>query len=195
MMVETFHQVEIMPAPTSLLLSDSDVRAIRQLEQESLSQRNFKLYCRCRALIAFGYSNVPKRDVILSLDITSQALNKWIRLFKKSGINGLKLGVCGGSEARLTKQQLESLSQIILAGPEAYGYDTAIWTSPLVREVVIKEFSVKYDVSHIRRILNKLGFSVQYPRVHLSKADHKLQKEWLGVEYPDIKKKPNWKTE
>ncbi len=183
-----------MPAPTSLLLSHSDFLAIRQLEQESLSQKNFRLYCRCRALIAFGYSNVRKRDVVLSLDITSQALNKWIRLFKKSGVNGSKLGTCGGSQSRLTKQQLESLSQIVLAGPEAYGYDTAIWTSPLVREVVIKEFGVKYDVSHIRRILNKLGFSVQYPRVHLSKANHKLQKKWIEAEYPDIKKKPTLKT-
>jgi transposase len=195
MMVTNSCKVEIMPTFTDLVLSDSDFQAIIELERESFVQNNLKLYCRCRALIAFGYNKVPKKDVVLSLGITRQALNKWIRLFKKSGIDGLRLGIGGGSESRLTKQQLESLSQIVLDGPEAHGFDTAIWTSPLIREVVIKEFGVKYDVSHIRRILDKLGFSVQYPRVHLSKADHKLQKNWLEMKYPDIKKKPAWKME
>jgi hypothetical protein len=34
-----------------------------------------------------------------------------------------------------------------------------------------------------------VGFSLQYPRQELSKADGKLQATWLEDELPDIKRK------
>lgn len=56
MMVTISYKVEIMPAFIDLVLSDSDFQFIAELERESLSKNNLKLYCRCRALIAFGYN-------------------------------------------------------------------------------------------------------------------------------------------
>lgn len=171
-----------------LSFSESEIDALMKLEKESASRQDLRLYRRCRGIIGVGFHKSSKTEVSKLLGVTKRMVNKWIKLYVEHGIKGLELGKCGGSKPRLTETQKQQLSRIIEAGPEAYGYDTAIWTSPIVRDVVQKEFGIVYDVSHIRRILNKLGFSCQYPRVHLAKADHERQKRWLETEYPAIKK-------
>lgn len=177
-----------MPAQLKFKLSEEDFKVIDELQKESYQKKDFRLHTRCQALIALGYKKKRKTEVASILKISTASINNWIKLYKEYGVEGLRLKACGGSKAKLTEEQFKELSRIIEVGPEAYGYDTGVWTSPIVREVVKKEFHVTYDVSHIRRILDKLGFSVQYPRVHLSKADHKAQKKWLKKEYPAIKK-------
>lgn len=173
----------------NLSFSESEIDALMKLEKESVIRQDFRLYRRCRGLIAVGFHKSSKAEVAKILGVTKRTIDKWIRLYVDNGIKGLELGKCGGSKSRLTEAQRQQLSRIIEEGPQAYGYDTAIWTSPIVRDVVKKEFGIVYDVSHIRRILNKLGFSCQYPRVHLAKADQNRQKQWLKNEYPAIKKK------
>lgn len=182
-----------MPAEIKLELSYEEFCVINKLEKESYKNRDIRLYKHCQALIAFGYDKVKKIQVAKAHGVTTHSINNWIKLYKEKGIEGLKLLPCGGSKAKLTDEQMQTLAQIIKDGPEEYGLDTAIWTSPIVREVVITEFGVQYDVSHIRRILDKLKFSVQYPRVQLAKADLKKQRNWLEKEYPAIKKSPKTK--
>jgi len=184
-----------MPARLELNLSESEIESLEKLEKESAARPDFRLYRRCRGILAVGFHKYRKSEVAKLLGVTRRVVIKWVKLYKADGIKGLELEKCGGSKARLTDDQKQRLSEIIENGPEAYGFDTAIWTSPIVREVVLTEFGIRYDVSHIRRILNMLGFSCQYPRIHLSKADHKKQKQWLENEYPAIKKKPARKME
>lgn len=182
-----------MPAYIGLNLSPEEVASIKQLEKESYESGNMRQYKRCRAILTLGTTNIHKNEIAASLGVGRHSINLWIKSYLKKGVNGLRLGKCGGSKSRLSEEQLQKLSQIIEDGPQKYGFDTAIWTSPLVREVVIKEFNEKYDVSHIRRILERLGFSVQYPRFHLAKADYERQRSWIKNDYADIKKKPKKK--
>lgn len=59
----------------------------------------------------------------------------------------------------------------------------------MVGEVIKKRFGVGMSLSQVRRTLRKLGFSVQYPRQRLSKADQERRRTWVEVELPAIKKK------
>ena len=45
----------------------------------------------------------------------------------------------------------------------AYGLETGIWTSPLVRQVIEGEFGQRYHAEHVRKLLQQLGYSVQRP--------------------------------
>lgn len=74
---------------------------------------------------------------------------------------------------------------MIIQGPCASGYETGIWTGPLVANLVKREFNVEYSVTQVRRILHELGFSVQYPK-KLSRADHALQEKWINETLPHI---------
>jgi len=66
-----------------------------------------------------------------------------------------------GTPPRLSVRQMKELSDVIEAGPEANGLDTDVWTSPIIADLVRRRFGIKYQPSRIRRILHKLGFSIQ----------------------------------
>jgi transposase len=117
------------------------------------------------------------------------SIKGWIRRVKKEGISGLLDKKYPGARPKLESAQKDKLVQIVEQGPEIYGLDTGVWTGPLIKEVILKEFGVTYHVSQVRRILHQLGFTVQYPRVRLSKADVEKQRTWLRETLPAIKKK------
>ncbi len=68
-----------------------------------------------------------------------------------------------GRPSRLSDEQMKELVDIVEAGPEVSGLDTGVWTSPIITDLVRRRFGIKYHPSQIRRILHKLGFSIQYP--------------------------------
>jgi transposase len=59
---------------------------------------------------------------------------------------------------------LQKLAEMIIAGPEQAGYETGIWTGPLVADLIKRRFSIDYSASQVRRIVHQLEFSVQFPK-------------------------------
>lgn len=184
-----------MGKPKPFFIQGKAKRALRVLQKEAKAAGDMRLFFRCRALLIHGIKHWAKPLIAEVLGVTVQSINLWIRNYTKFGLEGLCDKPIPGPSPRLSINQKARLEEIIDAGPEKYGLDTGVWTSTIVREVVRKEFGVTYDSSHIRRLLNQLGFSIQYPRVHISKADKKCQKAWLKEEYPRIKKKPSEQKE
>ncbi len=54
---------------------------------------------------------------------------------------------------------------MLAPGAEHYGLLGDVWTSKRVAEVIERTFGVRYNVSHVRRLLHALGFSAQKPTV------------------------------
>ena len=94
-----------------------------------------------------------------------------------------------GRPSALSPDEIETLCGIIDSGPVAYGLDTGVWTSPLIRDVIVDEFRVKYHEGHVRKLLKEFGFSVQRPKRFLALADQQKRREWIKERYPKIKKK------
>ena len=95
--------------------------------------------------------------------------------------------------ARLSPHQRQPLSEIFDSGPAAYGLETGIWTSPLVRQVIEEEFGQQYHAGHVRKLLQQLGYSVQRPTTRLVQADVKQHRKWMRYTYPNLKKTPKAK--
>lgn len=89
----------------------------------------------------------------------------------------------------LTGEQLGELAAVVSAGPEAAGYNSGVWTGPMIGDWIQREYGVKYHNHHIPRLLHRLGFSVQRPRKRLARADLEKQEYWLRARLPAIKKK------
>jgi len=89
----------------------------------------------------------------------------------------------------LSPEQLYELGQIVKEGPEEGGFDTGMWSASLLRSLIKSLFGVKYSVSHVQRLLHKLGFSVQKPSQLSSKADEDRRKDWIENELPEIQEK------
>jgi transposase len=125
------------------------------------------------------------------LEVARSTVQRWIERYRRRGVTGLLVrGPYRGKKPRLSLDQKRELAIVIQQGPENSGMDTGVWTSPIIVDLVKLRFRIAYSPSQIRRILHELGFSLQYPRQELSKADKKRQATWLEEELPEIKKSP-----
>lgn len=116
-------------------------------------------------------------------------VSQWLRDYEFEGFEGLLEGQRCGRPSDLSLGQEKQLIDIIDSAPVAYGFLGGVWTSPMVARVIQEEFGRSYHVGHVRKILYRLGFSVQRPKRLLAKADAKELTRWRKTIYPHIKKK------
>jgi len=117
----------------------------------------------------------------------------WIDQWNRYGQEGLKEGHRSGRPTGLSQEDRERLCDILDSGPVAYGLETGIWTSPLVRQVIEGEFGRRYHAGHVRKLLQQFGYSVQRPTTRLVQADVKQHRKWVRYTYPNLKKTPKLK--
>jgi len=115
---------------------------------------------------------------------------EWLKNYEEYGIEGLLEGQRSGRPQRLSLCEQTRLSDIIDSGPVAYGFLSGVWTAPMIARVIVEEFGVSYHPGHVRKLLYRMGFSVQRPKRVLSNADPDQQNRWRRYTYPNLKKKP-----
>ena len=54
--------------------------------------------------------------------------------------------------------------ELLEAGPQVVGCETACWTSVLIRVLIWREFGVLYNRQYVCTLLHNLGFSFQKAR-------------------------------
>lgn len=121
-------------------------------------------------------------------------VSEWLSLYEAHGIEGLLEGQRPGRPSKLLERQRKQLEDILDSGPVAYGWDSGVWTSPMIAWVIEEEFDVQYHPGHVRKLLHSLGYSVQRPRRRLARAHAWEQDRWHRYTYPNLKKKPKGKT-
>jgi transposase len=88
----------------------------------------------------------------------------------------------------LNPEQRNELEHALLKGARAFGFDTELWTCPRVREVIRREFGIRYHVDHIGRLLHSLGWSPQRPQRRAAERDEQKVRDWVKGNWTVIKK-------
>src|SRR6266481_4860882 len=127
-----------------------------------------------------------ERRRLEALRLLRQGLNQYevarrLRALRQAGRAGRK--------PRLTSRHRTRLEQRLLAGPERLGYDTKLWTSERVADLIEQEFGVRYHPGHVWKILVSLGWSCQRPTGRALERNEEAIRHWKKVSWPDIKKK------
>src|SRR5713101_7540357 len=86
--------------------------------------------------------------------LSPACLYAWQQAFLLHGLDSLVYHHGGGRQPKLTPRQKKRLVELIEAGPQVVGCETACWTSVLLRVLIWREFGVLYN----------LGFSFQKAR-------------------------------
>jgi len=131
-----------------------------------------------------------KSEVGRRLKVSNQAVSQWASLLRRKGERALRQAGRAGRKPRLTKQHRAKLEQRLLAGPERLGYDTSLWSSERVAQLIEQEFGVRYHPGHVWKILVSLGWSCQRPVGRALERNEAAIRHWKKVTWPDIKKKP-----
>lgn len=172
-----------------LRLEKGAALAVHNARSRALEAGETKFAIHLRAILLVGKDHYTQESAAKILEVDTNSVTRWVMTYRKHGIEGLKPKNGGGRPSRLTGDQEHRLSKIIENGPEAFGLDTGVWTGPIIRDLIERRFKIKYSVEQARRILHKLGFSVQYPKHVLSEASLAMQERWLRHVLPGIKKK------
>jgi transposase len=168
----------------------SELRQLETLQETATKASDLATWRRATAVLGYiaGKSVVSMTG---ELHVSRSAINDWLRWYDSAGAEGLRTGKAPGAPCRLTIEQLWELTGVVEEGPQVAGFQTGVWTGPMIRDWIESHFKVKYHVQHIPRLLHDLGFSVQRPRKRLARADAQAQAVWLNERLPAIKKKPH----
>jgi transposase len=166
---------------------NKQIAKLKKMLYRCEENNNLRLWKRIKSIL-LHFNNKSPKEIVDILEVGEKSVYRWITQYNESGVEGLSEGKHTGRPAQLSQKQLLQLADIIDSGPIAYGFETGIWTSKMVTEVIKQEFKVKYHDAHVRKILYKLGFSVQDPRKKLALADKNLQQKWIRETYPTLKK-------
>ena len=169
--------------------TEPELQQLRALQEKAEKASDLATWRRTTAVL--GY--IAGKSVISmtgELHVSRAAINDWLRWYDRAGADGLRTGKAPGAPCRLTFEQLWELQHVVEEGPQAAGFQTGVWTGPMLRDWIESHFRVKYHVQHIPRLLHDLGFSVQRPRKRLARADAEAQATWINERLPAIKKKP-----
>jgi len=128
------------------------------------------------------------REVARMVGVTPGAVVEWRDRYKKKGDQGLAAKPHPGRKAKLSDAQRKKLIGLLKKGPLAHGYKTDLWTLPRVAELIDKRFGVRYDPSHVWRILNAMGWSAQKPERRARERDEQAIARWRKKDWPRIKK-------
>src|SRR5438876_472039 len=79
--------------------------------------------------------------------------------------------------------------------PEVRGYETELWTTVRVADLIEQECGVKYHPAHVWRILQELGWSCQRPTRRALERNEKKIEGWQKKRWPKLKKKPRGRSE
>jgi len=123
-----------------------------------------------------------------------QSVNRWAKQLGESGRRGLRRAGRAGRKPRLRESDLRKIEKGLRRGPEALGYETSLWTSWRVADLIEQECGVAYHPGHVWRILRQLGWSCQRPTARALERDEKAIVVWKKNRWPDIKKKPRRKA-
>jgi transposase len=139
------------------------------------------------AILSFseGYTIVAIADI---LNVGVSSIYEWIKKFLSKGLSGLRDKCSPGRPAKLTKKQRKQLANLIDKGPEASGFISSCWRSPMIQELILREFGILFSVHYISELLKNIGFTFQKARFVAAAQDEVARQKWLQAEWPKILK-------
>ena len=138
---------------------------------------------------------IHQAEVARRVGVHRQSVSRWAEELGRGGKRALRKAGRAGRRPRLHAEDLRRIEKALKRGPEALGYETSLWTSWRVADLIERECGVQYHPSQACRILRQLGWSCQRPVGRALERDEEKIRRWKRERWPEIKKKPKKRGE
>jgi len=128
--------------------------------------------------------------VIKALGFARACIYNWLARYRAGGWHALKTGSRSGRPKKLTGSQISWIYRTIRdKDPRQLKFSFALWTRPMIAELIKQQFKIKFSKTSVGRLLHQLGFSCQKPLYRAYQRDAELVKQWKEQVFPEIKKR------
>ncbi len=132
-------------------------KQLEKLVEKAAKSHNFRLFriAKSLLLIVDGMDSAAVADLF---HVTVRTVYNWVKMFMAKRFAWL-FGLHRkrrGPKPKLTKKQKKKLYDIVIEGPEAHDFDSGVWNSPMIAEVILREFGVIYNPRYLCKLLKKI---------------------------------------
>lgn len=156
-----------------------EIRDARSLSPEAQEELRF----RAVNAVLNGMTQTEAANVF---GVSRRAVGKWIKAYKKGGIQALKRRKKGSRKGgEIQPEQAEQIKNIIKNNcPDQLGLPYYLWTRQAVADMIFMLFGIRLSKWQIGRYLKRWGFTPQKPIRKAYEKDPNAVSHWLENEYP-----------
>ena len=131
--------------------------------------------------------DLSQAEVARRLGVSRQTASRWHARWLEGGRAGLAGPGRWGRPSRLSEADWRRVERALLAGAQAHGFDTDLWTLPRIAEVIWRTCGVSYHPGHVWWLLRRHDWSPQRPARRAAERDEDAIARWRAEEWPRIK--------
>lgn len=114
---------------------------------------------------------------------------EWLHGYDQGGYSALETGKAPGAKPIITPAMDQWLKQTVLQStPDQHGYDTVLWTSKILAELLHKNFGITVSGASVSLHLRQLGLTYQKPLYLDRQRDEREIAYFLNEKFPRIQR-------
>jgi transposase len=129
----------------------------------------------------------PSTQIAAELRVSPKSVREWRRRWVAGGIEALASPGPGGSDCKLSEEQLGELADLLDRGPVEQGWADARWTLARVADVIERRFGVSYTLRGVSYLLHRIGYSQQVPTRRAIERDPAAIATWHRRRWPSVR--------
>ncbi|WNV05834.1 IS630 family transposase [Candidatus Methylospira mobilis] len=146
-------------------------------------------YIRKMAVHAVRERGESPETVATIFNFNRHCIYRWLKQYDKGGYKNLETGASPGATPIITAEMDIWLKDIVLnKNPLDYGFDTNLWSSPILAELIKRKFNIVITGDSVSLHLKALGLSYQKPCYRDNEFDPDEAERFLNNKFPLIKR-------
>ena len=176
---------EVSPVSFTLHLSPFTRKQLYRHLQQAYARGALRVVKRIHVLLALA-EDMSVQKVADMLGLGEQTVRAYRNRFLLKRMASLTYKRPPGRPRKLTKAQRRELTDVIKAGPQAAGYTSGCWNTPMIQDLLQNRFGVSYHPHYLATLLHNLGFSYQKARFVSDHLNEAKRLEWWQTRWPRI---------
>src|SRR5215813_243096 len=180
-----FSPQEVSLLSFTLQLSAFTRKQLYRRLQQAYASGSLKLVQRIHALLALAQGQ-SVREVAEMLSLGAQTVRDYRNQYLFKGMVSLVYKAPPGGPSKLTKTQRQQLAEWLKARPQDSGYTSGCWNTPMIQDLIQRQFGVAYHPHYLCTLLKNMGFSYQKARFVSDHLNEAKRLEWRQTRWPKI---------
>src|ERR687897_290082 len=153
--------------------------------QQAYASGSLKLVKRIHALLALTQGQSVS-EVAEMLGLGEQTVRDYRNQYLFKAMARLVYKSPPGRPSKLTKTQRQQLAEWIKGRPQDTGYTSGGWNTPMIQDLIWREFGLQYNPHYLATLLKNMGFSYQKARFVSDPLNEAKRLEWRQTRWSKI---------